>query len=403
MKSALRDYISEFENELNMPLIDKSTDAPLVDYIVDAWKSLEVVEQIKFDSYTFNENESEIDENKYIFKREKRKRKKDRYETKLIADSRCGLLTVYFTITMLVKDPTTGETTYQVYPRHKSMLIPIQDEKGYFYIKGKKYYMIYQMLESSTYTSANSITLKSLMPIAVKRQNVEAEDINGIQYSLPYYNVYVFRKEIPVILFYLAHGLDYTMNFLDINHVIKFLDKIPSNATSDQEFIYFQISSKCYLRVYRDLFDKYPYIKAMVGSFCNVCTNRTTLHQLDNPREWIKKITNPANYEKGLSTVKYFDRMLDETTKKVLRIPDYYKRDIYSLIKWMMQNFNELRMKDNCDLGTKRLRCNEYIASLLTKEFSRRLNRIISLGDKATIDNIQEIFRFPGDREICRH
>ena len=52
---------------------------------------------------------------------------------------------------------------------------------------------------------------------------------------------------------------------------------------------------------------------------------------------------------------------------------------------------------------TKRLRCNEYIASLLTKEFSRRLNRIISLGDKATIDNIQEMFRFPGAREICRH
>ena len=62
-----------------------------------------------------------------------------------------------------------------------------------------------------------------------------------------------------------------------------------------------------------------------------------------------------------------------------------------------MQNFNELRLKDNCDLGTKRLRCNEYISSLLTKEFSKRLNRIISLGEKATIDNIREIFRFPGD------
>ena len=162
MKSALRDYISEFENELNMPLIDKSTDAPLVDYIVDAWKSLEVVEQIKFEGFTFNENESEIDANKYLFKREKKKKKKDRFETKLIADSRCGLLTVYFKITMLTKDPTTGETTYQVYPRHKSMLIPIQDEQGYFYIKGKSYYLIYQLLEASTYTSANSITLKSL-------------------------------------------------------------------------------------------------------------------------------------------------------------------------------------------------------------------------------------------------
>lgn len=238
------------------------------------------------------------------------------------------------------------------------------------------------------------------MPIALKRNTEEAKDINGVDYALPYYNVYVFRKEIPVILFYLAHGLDYTMHYLDIYEVIKFIDKLPSDAEEDEEFIYFQLSSKCYLRVYRDLFNKYPYIQAMVGSFCHVCTNRTTLHQLNNPREFIKKIANPANYEKGLSTVKYFNRMLDETTKKVLKIPDYYKEDIYSLIKWMMQNYNELRLKDNCDLGTKRLRCNEYIASLLTKEFSRRLNRIISLGDKATIDNIREVFRFPGDRSM---
>ena len=125
------------------------------------------------------------------------------------------------------------------------------------------------------------------MPVAVKRQIVEAEDINGIIHRLPFYNVFVFRKEIPVILFYLAHGIDYTMDFLDISHVITFLDKLPEDALTDQEYLYFQISSKCFLRVYRDLFEKYPYIQAMVGSFCNVCTNRTTLHQLNNPREWI--------------------------------------------------------------------------------------------------------------------
>ena len=62
-----------------------------------------------------------------------------------------------------------------------------------------------------------------------------------------------------------------------------------------------------------------------------------------------------------------------------------------------MQEFNELRLKDNCDLANKRLRCNEYIATLLTKEFSRRLNRIISMGDKVAIDNIRELFRFSGD------
>ena len=63
----------------------------------------------------------------------------------------------------------------------------------------------------------------------------------------------------------------------------------------------------------------------------------------------------------------------------------------------MMMQFNELRMKDNLDLSTKRLRDNEYVASLLTIELSRRLNRVLSLGEKATIDNYRELFKFPGD------
>jgi len=61
------------------------------------------------------------------------------------------------------------------------------------------------------------------------------------------------------------------------------------------------------------------------------------------------------------------------------------------------QNFNELRKKDNLDLANKRLRCNELIASLLTKAFSTRVDRIIGFGNKVTLDNIKEIFKFPGD------
>lgn len=60
-------------------------------------------------------------------------------------------------------------------------------------------------------------------------------------------------------------------------------------------------------------------------------------------------------------------------------------------------NFNELRKKDNLDLGNKRLRCNEYIASLLTKTFSDKVNRIIAMGNKVTLKNVEEIFKFPGD------
>jgi hypothetical protein len=151
------------------------------------------------------------------------------------------------------------------------------------------------------------------------------------------------------------------------------------------------------LEVDREMFKKYPYVQSVVGAFGTVCTNRVTLEQLDDPKQWIKKIANPANYEKGNNILKYFNRLLDKSTQKILKVPEYYSSDIYALLRWIMENFNDLRMKDNCDLANKRLRCNEYIASLLTKEFSRRLNRIISMGDKVTIDNIKELFRFSGD------
>ena len=62
-----------------------------------------------------------------------------------------------------------------------------------------------------------------------------------------------------------------------------------------------------------------------------------------------------------------------------------------------MQNFNDLRMKDNMSLDNKRLRCNEYIASLLTVEFSRRLNKIITLGSKATLVDFTDMFKFSPD------
>lgn len=311
MKSGLKDYLCEWEDYLNEDLMTKSADRPLVEYIVDAWKSLEVVKQIKFKGYEYVDKESEIDINKHIFKREKKKKKKDRYDVKFVSDDRVGKLTVYLDVTMLETDPTTGETTYQVYPLKKSMLIPLQDENGYFTIKGKKYYMIYQLLESSTYTSASSVTLKSLMPIAVKRNTVDTEDVTGKSYTLPYFNVFVFKKEIPILLFYMSKGIDYTLDYLNISDVVSFIDKLPNNILND-DYYYFQLSSKCFIQVDKEMFDKYPYIKSIVGGFITICSNRVTLDQLDDPKQWIKKIANPNNYEKGYGILKYFNRLLDK-------------------------------------------------------------------------------------------
>ena len=313
MITLVHDYPSEFEPHLNEGLMNKVADAPLVEYVVDSWKSLQIVKSIKFVGYEYTEKESDIDVNKYIFKREKKKKKKDKKDYKFIADDRFGKLTVHLEIRLTEKNED-GESFEHVYPIKKDMLIPIQDENGYYYIHGKKYYLIYQMVEKSTYTSNASITLKSLMPIAVKRgivdkeiinsngftdeeisdgEAVEATDISGNLYSLPYYNISVFKKGIPVILFYLKDGFDDAMDFLGVSGSIHLVEKVSSIPKDDD--IYFQVSNKCYLKVNRKLFKKYTYLQSIVGGILYVSNNRTTIQSFYDPKVWIKKISGTNN------------------------------------------------------------------------------------------------------------
>jgi len=412
LRKYLKDYVSEFEEELNIPLMTKSADLPLVEYVKDAWRSLEVVKNIHIVKFEYSEDESTININKHIFKRDKKKRKKDRYDFKFVNDDRYAILTVYIQITLDEDNPDSGKKVTKQKLLKKQMLLPLQDEDGYYFIKGKRYRLIYQLVEKSTYTSSSSVTLKSLMPVAVKRNSsfvktVEAslkENVTssttqkhcttGMELKLPVYNVFVFRKEQPVILFYLANGLDWALGYLGVDEVIKFVPNM-NNVDNDRN-LYFQISNKCYIEVNKEMFLKYPYIQSIVGGFLHVCTNRITIPDLYDTNLWIKKLSNNNTIEKGDSVLVSFNRMMDETTKKILKLNEFGKNDIYAILRWMMQNYNELRMKDNMNLNNKRLRCNEYIASLLTIEFSNRLSNIMKAGDKATMTDFMDAFKFSG-------
>ena len=405
MKKYLRSYISDFEKDLNVPLMNKEADLPLVDYVEDAWRSLEIVKNIKILKFEYNDMESEININKHIFKREKKKKKKDRYDYKFINDDRYGCLTVYIQITIEEDDPKTGEKTIRQKLLKKQMLIPLQDDEGYYYIKGKKYYIIYQLCDKSTYTSSSSVTLKSLMPIAVKRTSISTEnfvkstssveDVRGMKYLLPIYNVFVFKKEIPIILFYAANGMQWGLSYLGVDEVIRF---VPDLENADyKKNLYFQISSKCYIEVNMELFVKYPYVQSIVGSLLHVSTNRMCVEDMYSKENWIKRLSNNNTVEKGNDILVFVNRLMDETTKKILKLNSHNKDDVYAILRWIMQNFNDLRMKDNLSLDNKRIRCNEYIASLLTIEFSRRLNKIITLGAKATMVDFMDMFKIPGN------
>lgn len=392
MKKYLKDYISDFEKELNIPLMNKEADRPLVEYIIDSWKSLEIVKNIRILKWSYSDDESKIDINDFILKRDKKKKKKDRVKYKFINDDRFGSLTVWVEITMWSQPKKDGTQELQKKIIKKNMLIPVQDENGFFHIKGNKYYLLYQMVDKSTYTSKQANILKSLMPNIMKRYTVEEKDINGKVYKLPLYKIVVFKKEIEVLAFYAVNGLSYALSYFCVQSIID----VTTTTDNPDMFIYFPISSKVFLAVYKDLFDKYQYVQGIVAMILSMTTNRFTLDDVNNPEYWIKKIGS-GNIDKGKDLLIFVTRLLDETTKKILKLSEYHKVDIYPLLRWMLMEYNEIRSKDNLSLDNKRLRCNEYIASLLTIEFSKRLNRVISLGNKATIEDFKDIFKFSGE------
>ena len=96
----------------------------------------------------------------------------------------------------------------------------------------------------------------------------------------------------------------------------------------------------------------------------------------------------------------FFNRLLDDVTRNELKINDYDKQNIYYLLRWIIQNYHTLWAKDNLSMINKRLRCNEYIGSFVTAEIPKRINRVVSLGDKAMLKDFLNLFKFPSVRVL---
>ena len=390
MREFIKQYQNPNEDRINYKLINREYDKPLIEYINDSAKSLEVLKNIEFIGSEFVEFESQIDNNKYE-KRRKSKDKKNKQEIKYMnmEDSRVGELILKFKITF------KGETEII----EKPILIPLPDEDGYYQIKGKRYILMYQLVDASTYVNKQSVVLKSIMPIFLTRRSCTKKDTEGVEYTRAIYTTKVFKNDVNIMYFYFAKiGFDNTLKYLMVERYMSLTNKV----TDTEEYIYFKISDKFYLKVIRRVFESSAYVSSVAFMILAICNSKVNAENIDSKYMWLEKIggifsISTNQYEKGKNILIFLDRMLDETTKSTLRIDEIHKKSMYSILRWQLQNFNELKKKDNMDMANKRLRDSEYIASLLNQELSRRLLPAINSGRKLSKEKIKDVFKFPGE------
>lgn len=388
MLKYLNQLPNDYRDMINKGIMNKEYDAPLTEFIFDAFKGLEILPNIKVLGYEWVADEEKYDINDHVIRRNTNKNK----NIKNVAESRCGVMYIDFEVTGLDKNGVE-----KVVYLKKPIIIPIEDKNGYYLIKGKKCYLIYQMVDKMLYPSFGAVTVKSLMPICVKTVKQDFTDMDGKVWTIPVYNIQIFKTAINVLLIYTHLTITKTLNFLEVDRFIHIECKDKEYPTSDK-ILRFDCGKKSdiIVAVKKDVFEKEVYVRSIVGCLINLFDdNKTQFENIDNWEEWMMIVGGKNTIRRGMYQHIFFNRLLDDVTRKQLPVNEYDKQNIYYLLRWIIQNYHALWAKDNLAIENKRLRCHEYIGSFVTAEVSKRINRIVSLGDKATIKEYTKIFRFP--------
>ena len=404
MLKYLNDLPNDFVDLLNVGIMNKEFDIPIEKYIYDSLKGLEILPNIKILDYEWVPDEDKYNMNDHIVRRNVNKKK----VIKNITETRCGVLYIDIEVQGLDKNGV-----HKVHYIKKPIIIPIMDDNGYYLIKGKKCYLIYQMVDKMLYPSFGAVTIKSLMPICVKTSkekfleklfNIDKNSDVVEEWEIPIYNIQIFKSAINVLLIYSHLGINKTLNFMEVDRFIK-IEQKDSDFPISEDYVYFDCGKKSDIIVIarRDIFEKEIYVRSIVGCLIKLFEDtKIKFENINNWEEWMIIVGGKNTIRRGQYQHIFFQRLLDDVTRKELKINDHDKQNIYYLLRWIIQNYHVLWSKDNLSMVHKRLRCNEYVGSLMTAEVSKRINRIVSLGDKATIKDFLNIFKFPSDVFITK-
>ena len=390
MKKFLKQYYNPNTDKINIDLMNHSQGETMMFYVINCCKILEISKHIKIIGYEYVDDESKIDNSFYYSSRNK---DYDDYKITFIKDSRCDELRIKFRL-------TTDEEEQIV---EKRILIPIADRWGYYTIKGNRYILMYQLVDV-TFNKGSSVVLKTTMGIDIERKSHEIKDARKNVYNVPIYNVDIFRVRPDIILLYLAKfGVDKTLRYFGVSKIVRFDTTFHDD---DEVNLYFPISSSFFIVVNKHMFERHQYVKSIVGMILKVSTNRVNKEILEDSEYWYKKIgmlyTTANPITRGTSMVYSFERMFDDTTQYILKLNRDNKEDVYSVCRWMIQNFNELRAKDNQDINNKRVRDAEYRAMMLSVDFTTRIRSVIREGNNVKMKTLKDTLKFPGDIIISK-
>lgn len=369
---------------------------------------------IKVDSYRVVDDYDEINDVLYHYyenlskNKSKNKKRDNQYEYINLNESAIRLLIVRY----YVKDRTAEDYIDVI------ISIPRIIDRYYFLINGIMRSTLFQIVDGSTYNNGTSnakipsITLKIIfMATRVTRYYLSIQNTEGDDMKLTHYYSRIFNKTIPAAKYIFAKfGLYGGLQFFGLSEAIFITEKDPN----DTDLYTFKIADNIYISSPKYLLDRNVLLQSVLSTLYVSIIPGMNFEDIFNHLFWVRTLgsdfsgggnerllaimdpnddTTPDTLEKGYSILDSFESIYDISTKKSIKLPESEKETTYHVLRWIMREFNALRMKDNLDISCKRIRFAEYIASLYAFKIARGIYRVSDMGKKATILSIRKAIR----------
>lgn len=275
--------------------------------------------------------------------------------------------------------------------------------KGYYFrLSGNYYTTIFQIVDGSTYNNSTAsqskvdmVTMKTMfMPIRIFRGFKDMVDINTkTTLKVIEYNSIIFNNVVNAMDYLFANfGFYGLCQFLDIYCV-----RVTTEPINEPDILCFN-KHNLYISCPKLMFQD-AMVQSFVATIYGAIYKDTTVNDIFNIRYWLKNLGmdfKNATIDKGLFVLDSVDGIYDNITKQDLHLPDEDKENIYCIMRWILREFSQLRVKENVDVRTKRVRIADYIAAVYANKLNTGMHRISDLGKKVTLKKvIQAIYTQP--------
>ena len=415
-----RQFISEFINDsrpkFNKALFERNEDE-IVNELMNVIYSCERNNKffsIKVESYRVVEDYEEINDilckyyNDLTKNKSKSKKSDNQYEYINLNESCIRLLIVRY----YIKDRTDDD--------HLEVIIAIPRiiDKYYFKINGIMRSTLFQIVDGSTYNNGTSnakvpsITLKIIfMALRITRYFSVLTTVDGEELKLTYYHSRVFNKGVAAAKYIFAkYGYYGAIEFLGLENSIYITRVDPKNP----DFYTFAISDNIFISSPKFLLSRNVLLQSVLVTLYNNIVPGINFEEIFNREYWVRSLgvefaggghdrllsiysgedeSGDDVLDKGYSILDSFEYIYDIGTRESIKLPDSEKETTYHIVRWIMREFNSLRLKDNLDIGYKKIRFAEYIASLYAFKIAKGIYRISDMNKKINIASIRKAIR----------